>query len=129
MATYRFEADTLILGLDPRDTSQAIVEAYVAARARPEFRPGVRLIFDQRGGRGTTATEEIERRMALFASAIGMVSSRAAVVVDDVAEYGLARVAAVHARRYGAVLGVFWSLDDARTWSSTFPSSAEPTED
>jgi hypothetical protein len=92
--------------------------AFREALADPRWRPGLRILIDERQvDWSAMSAADIERRVDLLARAMATTRSHTAVVLGRSLDYGLVRMEqALVERRVPLQLEVFMSLEDARAW-------------
>jgi glucan biosynthesis protein len=130
-------------GGDPEDASitargVATVEGLNAwvqeSLSDPRHRPGLRVLVDytQLDWSDLSPTD-VHERVALYAKdAIKLDHARVALVMRAPADFGIARMEQAYVELNPELeieIGVFFSIDAARLWLSTFPAPDPPADD
>jgi hypothetical protein len=101
------------------DDYTAVLEAIAR---HPDFRPGLHILSDRRGLRGTPPTINALRWVVSRVAAVMTAAwpgARVAVLVENDATFGTFRVAEVHFEDKGVALRVFRHEDAAKRWLTT----------
>jgi hypothetical protein len=69
-ATWEYRGDVLVVRTEGMDTPDEWQQALLEAVADPRFHPGIRLLFDGRGGYSALGSEDLERGLRVIAGAV-----------------------------------------------------------
>lgn len=108
------EASTVKLTLQPPFTVDQAREALRALAEHPDLDPDSDILVNVRGSQNSSATD-IRRYASLLVEG-EILRGRVAIATESSLSYGLARMFAVFAAPSGRVIGVFRSVDEARSW-------------
>jgi hypothetical protein len=113
--------DLLVTYAGPASNAE-LIASVDEVRASPHYRPGMRVLLDQRAMDWTemTAADVRRRADAVLASAVANDGHRVATVVDRKLAFGLARM--LQALTEDAIAEkLFYDVESARTWLAESP--------
>ncbi len=113
LPSFDFASHILVLTTGETFTTNELVDVVQTALLDDRFRPGMDLLFDNRGSKERASSDDLRERAQLFAELRHHLSGRCAVVVDDQIHFDLAKMAANYGKLHGLEISVFWDLDEA----------------
>ncbi len=127
--TYEAISGFLTLRLEGEHSLAQEREALARALVSPELEVRAALLVDARRSTTNPPGASIAERARCLGQLLECLLPRCAVLVSGSLHYGLARMFAVHAERYGVTVGVFTDERDARSFLACDDSRGHPAAD